>query len=64
MATDVCTKAISGNPIRNGSLIQSTQKNGVNMDSDVTYVQANPAQPSDIETRLTNYFDDPNYYSA
>ena len=63
-AIDVAVKAISGNAVKHGTLKQSTQKNGVDFDINSDYVRPNAEAPSDIQTHLTNYFDDEQFYSC
>ncbi len=64
MATDVVAKAIEANDIHNGTLTQSTQVNGVSMDTDTTYTQTNPDTIADVEARLTDRADDIRYYTS
>lgn len=61
---DVCGKAISANAVKHGTLKQCTQKTGVDFDSDSTYVRSNAESVTDIQTRLTNYFDDEQYFTC
>lgn len=64
MTTDVATNADTGNPIKHGVVTTSMQKTGVGFGTLVDRVTPNPADVEDLETKLTDRFDDPQYYSA
>lgn len=61
MANDI-NKAITGNPIKNGTVVISCQKTGLTV-KDVydKYVQNYPLI-TDIENKYDTRFDDPSYY--
>ena len=59
MANDI-TKAISGNPLKNGTLLVSCTRTGEYSLSN-SYVKNTPTL-SDIESKYDNRFDDPSYY--
>lgn len=59
MANDI-NKAISANPIKNGTLLVSCTKTGEYSTLE-TYVKNSPTI-TDIENKYDNRFDDPSYY--
>jgi len=59
MAADI-VKAITANPIKNGTLILSVTRTGLYDKAD-NHVKNTPAIGS-IETKYDNRFDDPSYY--
>lgn len=62
---DVIKMANSGFPILNGMTVQCMMKTGVPMSSGVRSVPESGLLPVGvIENKLTNRFDDPNFYSA
>jgi hypothetical protein len=61
MANDI-TKAISANPIKNGTIVASCDRLG-NTQLLNTYV-SNVPTISDIESKYDERFDDPAYYTA
>jgi|688.fasta_scaffold332109_2 hypothetical protein len=61
MATDI-QAAVSGNPVKNGTLIDTCTFTGQYSTLD-TYVNNNPTI-SDIESKYDGRFDEPRYYSG
>lgn len=59
MANDI-NKAISANPIKNGTILVSCSKTGEYSKLE-TYVKNTPTI-TDIENKYDNRFDDPSYY--
>lgn len=59
MANDI-QKAVSSNPIKNGTMLVGTSLTG-NYSTKDTYVNNNPAI-SAIQAKYDNRFDDPSYY--
>lgn len=59
MANDI-TKAISANPLKNGTLLVSCTRTGEYSLSNA-YVKNTPTI-TDIESKYDNRFDDPSYY--
>ncbi|HVX13056.1 MAG TPA: hypothetical protein VHC22_17870 [Pirellulales bacterium] len=61
---DVCTLANPANPIKHGTSKQSTQINGVDMQTNSDYVRSNPEGQADITARFTDKYDDETYYTS
>jgi len=61
MANDI-NKAISANPIKNGTVVTSCDQLGNNQLLN-TYVSNTPTI-SDIQSKYNERFDDPTYYTA
>ena len=59
MATDI-NKAISGNPIKNGSIVTNTLFTGYS--KTYNYYVKNTPTITDIQEKYTDRFDDPSYY--
>lgn len=59
----VAYHAITGNPVKEGTIVISTQKNGVNMNVNNTFLIPNSPDTTVLDTGLYNRFDHPRYYS-
>lgn len=61
MANDI-NKAISANPIKNGTTVVSCKRTGLSANDLLNTSVKNTPTISDIEAKYDNRFDDPAYY--
>jgi len=61
--TDVASKAIAANPIKNGGIVTGALPNG-HFETQNSAFMGRVWAPETIESRYTNRFDEPRYYSG
>lgn len=62
MAVDVAYKSVSGNTIKNGSVVVAASP--IEFVKNDDRVEPNPPSDSDLHNKLDLRFDDPTYYTA